>query len=203
CAPDLARKTLGHFEEKHWWLSGRYRFLAESHSCPDLFVLSAERKAAHRRKMDRLPAVARVPAEGRSGGGPVANQLVCCRIFSRPAACLSRRWHSHRHGSHTDRPELCPSDRRNGRRAYHDSVYRDHYLLCAACSHRRFSMGRLDSSDWRDSDIYRHTEPGRALLRAAHCGELCRLTSNDCDRFDFCLGADHWRSHRSTACRAA
>ena len=39
------------------------------------------------------------------------------------------------------RTELCGSDRRNGGCAHDDSVYRDHYLLGAGCSHRCIPMG--------------------------------------------------------------
>src|SRR5262249_13818657 len=46
-APNVAGKSLGHFEEKHRRISRRYRFLAQSHSGPGLFVLFAQRKAAH------------------------------------------------------------------------------------------------------------------------------------------------------------
>src|SRR5207244_2371256 len=61
--------------------------------------------------MDTLPAVARVAAEERSGRCNITNQLLRRRVLSRPAPCLSRRWHPHRHGSHSDRPELCGRNR--------------------------------------------------------------------------------------------
>ena len=41
----------------------------------------------------------------------------------------------------TARPELCGSHRRNGGGAHDDSVYRDHHLLGAGCSHRGIPMG--------------------------------------------------------------
>ena len=43
--------------------------------------------------------------------------------------------------SDTVRPELCGSHRRNGGRAHDDSLYRDHHLLGAGCSHRGIPMG--------------------------------------------------------------
>ena len=53
------------------------------------------------------------------------------------------------------------------------------------------------------ADFHCHTESGRILLRAAHCGKLRWLTSDDRDRVDLRLGSDYWRSDRSAACRAA
>ena len=85
----------------------------------------------------------------------------------------------------------------------HGSLHRNHHLLGASRSDRRFSMGRLDASDLGDGDFHRDPKPGRNVLCSANCRKLRRVASDDGDRVDFCLGVDHWRGNRSASCRAA
>jgi len=47
------------------------------------------------------------------------------------------------------------------------------------------------------------TASGRPSLRATDCGKPCWVTSDDSNCLDFCLGLDHWQSHRSAPCCAA
>src|SRR4029077_1631908 len=75
-AADSTRKAVGHFEDKHRRISRRNRLPAQAYPGPRLFIFSTQGKAAHGRKRDRLPAVARVAAEERSGGRNITNQLV-------------------------------------------------------------------------------------------------------------------------------
>ncbi len=131
------------------------------------------------------------------------NQSLRHRIFSRPTAGLPGGWHSHRRCPHNFRSELCASDRRHGGRPDDDPLYWNNHLLGASSSHRRFSMGRLDAPDYCDANFYRYTKSRRHVLRPANCRKLCWIASDDGDRVDLSLGSDHWRSHRSPACRAA
>src|SRR4029079_10315827 len=46
-AADATRKTVGHFKDKHRWVSRRNRLPAQSYPGSGLFVFLTQRKAAH------------------------------------------------------------------------------------------------------------------------------------------------------------
>src|SRR6266513_690500 len=53
-------KVFGNFKEKHWRISWRNRFFAQSHPGADLSIFPADRKAAHSSARERVSAAARV-----------------------------------------------------------------------------------------------------------------------------------------------